>query len=297
MKTTGTKETGKLQDTILINPETIGCEMIFESQFAKSSPKEENVETCYILPDFNRVCYPKNMGRSLVSNTSERIKFIQVTPDFKLNKARKQLRTTMGVAGVLTFCVLLFSLVNYKAFHASQPLSVTQYQGYDAKTFSDNFISGLNRIIKESDDPTNSFQSEAIAPVKVAKPFVKYQQIVLEPVANGNFVTYPFESFRAEFNKGVAQLKWVDSELRNTTYFVEKSEDGENFEISQVIDGNPGKETSTFMISDKKPSAYYRLVKVVHGGSVYHSKIFGVENASVISPDLHDNYLSEVLPS
>lgn len=107
-----------------------------------------------------------------------------------------------------------------------------------------------------------------------------------------------FESFRPAFKNGVVNFKWIDSEQRPSTYLVEQSRDGVNFEILKVVDHQPGKQTASYMMTSKDDNQVYRLVKIVHGENASISRIFSRnEDIRTSQPTVENIFDESILAS
>ena len=186
---------------------------------------------------------------------------------------------------VRTLAVMNISLMSFSLFHAPT-LSTEpgwQFETAQLKTPVEGkkeLAETPNVTLLKNESITLNPYKEKAKKVRVVntKPVVNKEEAEEKLVAmevNEESASEPleFESFSAEVINNIARLKWVDGENRPVTFMLEKSRDGKKFEIYRIVDTKPQTERKVYIDSDKDPFEFYRMVKIVHGGNVYLSKV------------------------
>ncbi|PCJ26193.1 MAG: hypothetical protein COA97_06510 [Flavobacteriales bacterium] len=100
-----------------------------------------------------------------------------------------------------------------------------------------------------------------------------------------NTVALPIElvNFGAKYIKeyGIVELNWVtETEINNAFYTIEKSKDGEIFEVVGIVDGAGNSTTvNSYSLADQKPykgTSYYRLAQTDYDGTTTYSALAAV---------------------
>ncbi len=121
-----------------------------------------------------------------------------------------------------------------------------------------------------SADEMNYTSEILVEPMIHAKPIAS---VSMDEVPDYKLITKDFKPFGIKFENKVATFTWIDKNDVPATYMVQKSNDGGNFEIVSVVDASPSQNENTFFLKASENAPFFRLVKIIHGGDIYQSKV------------------------